>query len=460
MSDNLKLTDLYLRNLKPADKEYTRREKGGFGVRVHPSGKIIFFYLFRIDGQRRFFNLGTYKTKENPDGISLKEARDEYEIQRAKVKALKQGRADGSDPVEEKKAAQSKRETHRDAKTIKDLVLEYIEKHAQKFKRSWQEDERLLNREVIPAWGKLKAADITKRDVTLLLESIVDRGSPAMSNQVLKIIRKMFNFAIERDILQHTPCLGVKALAPNTKRERTLTEAEIKTLWDTLDSQDVSISDEIRRALKLILVTAQRPGEVSGMHTNEIEDRWWTIPAERAKNGKAHRVYLTDLALELIGNMEVTDDETGETKPKGYIFPSPRVEIDPETEKPIYKAIDPHALPVAVRRNLAWPITDKNGKPLYGKDGKPATENKLGVNQFTPHDLRRTAATFMAQMGYMDEVIDAVLNHSKQGVIKVYNLHKYDREKQIALESWSRKLETLVKGEAGGKVIPMRRSES
>lgn len=456
MTENLKLTDLYLRNLKPEGKEYTRREKGGFGVRVHPSGKITFFYLYRVDGQRRFLNLGAYKTKNNPNGVSLKEARDEYEIQRAKVKALKQGRADGSDPVEEMKAAKSGREAHRDEKSIKDLVQEYIEKHAQKFKRSWQEDERLLNREVIPVWGKRKAADITKRDVTLLLEGIVDRGSPAMSNQVLKIVRKMFNFAIERDILQNTPFLGVKALAPNIKRERTLAEAEIKTLWVALDSQEVAISDEIRRALKLILVTAQRPGEVSGMHTDEIEDRWWTIPAERAKNGKAHRVYLTDLALELIGaaieqakeNREIPTDQ----EYSGYVFPCPH--------KKKNQPIDSHALPVAVRRNLAWPITDAKGKPLYDKDGEPATENKLGVSQFTPHDLRRTAATFMAEMGYMDEVIDAVLNHSKQGVIKVYNLHKYDREKQMALEAWSRKLEALVKGEEGGKVIPITRGKA
>jgi len=109
------------------------------------------------------------------------------------------------------------------------------------------------------------------------LESIVERGSPAMSNQTLKIVRKMFNFAVERDILQHTPCTGVKALAPNNSRERTLNEAEIKALWANLDAG--IISDEIKRALKLILVTAQRPGEVIGMRAAEIDKRWWTIPS-------------------------------------------------------------------------------------------------------------------------------------------------------------------------------------
>jgi integrase len=424
------ITDMFVRNLKSSEKEYTRREKGGFGIRVHPSGRKVFFFLYRVDGQRRFLNLGDYP------GTSLKQAREDYEEAKAKVKALKAGRAEGVDPLEIRKTKQHEREERRKAPTIPDLVDEYIERHAKKFKRSWKDDERLLKKEIVSIWGNRKAEEIKKRDVILLLESIVDRGTPAMSNQVLKVCRKMFNFAVERDILQFTPFLGVKALAPNTSRERTLTEAEIKTLWNNLDY--VPMSDEIRHALKLVLVTAQRPGEVTGMHTREIEGRWWTIPAERAKNGREHRVYLTDTALELVGDIEG----------KGFVFPCPHQMKE--------QSIDSHALPVAVRRNVACPLTDKKGKPLYDADGKPATENRLGVEKFTPHDLRRTAATFMAGMGFMDEIIDAVLNHVKQGVIRTYNRHKYDKEKQQALEAWERKLNSII-FDIDSKVIPLRR---
>jgi integrase len=119
------------------------------------------------------------------------------------------------------------------------------------------------------------------------------------------------------------------------------------------------------------------------------------------------------------------------------------------------QAIDPHALAIAVHRNLAWPVTGKDGKPLYDKDGKPVTENRLGIDQFTPHDLRRTAATFMTEMGTMDEVIDAILNHVKQGVIKVYNEYRYDKEKQAALEAWETKLNSIITG-TKSKVVPMR----
>jgi len=441
--------DPTIRNMEIKAKPYDcmADKEPGFGVRVHPTGTMTFFYQYKIDGQRRFMTLGNYPK------MKLKEARELYQAELAKVKALRRGSADGVDPVLDKKRKQEQRIAEEAARsqllTVSELMGEYVERHAKKFKRSWREDERLLNKEVAAKWGKRKAADVTKRDVTLLLESIVDRGTPAMSNQVLKIVRKMFNFAVERDILKHTPCTGVKALAPNTRRERTLSESEIKTLWGSM--KGVGISDGIERALKLVLLTAQRPGEVARMHTNEIDGRWWTIPAERAKNGKEHRVYLTDAALELIGDLQVYDVETQGMKPKGYIFPSPH--------KNKMQAIDSHALSVAVRRNLAWPLTDADGNPLYKKDGKPATENRLKVDQFTPHDLRRTAATFMGGMGFMDEVIDAVLNHVKQGIIRTYNRHGYDKEKQQALEAWERKLNSIITG-AESKVIPIQRKSA
>jgi integrase len=248
----------------------------------------------------------------------------------------------------------------------------------------------------------------------------------------------MFNFAVERDILQHTPVTGVNALAPNTRRERTLSEAEIKNLWWSIDN--AAMSDEISRALKLVLVTAQRPGEVTGMRSREIEGRWWTIPEERAKNEHEHRVYLTDMALALIG--DTTDQD--------YVFPCPHEGKD--------QPISAHALPVAVRRNLAFQLTDKKGKPLYCRDGKPATENKLNVEKFTPHDLRRTAATFLGSMGYMDEIIDAILNHVKKGVIAIYNRHKYDNEKQAAMESWERKLLSIVTGKDPENMVSLLNS--
>lgn len=433
-SKNTMFTDTMIKKLKPEESKYIRSEGNGFTIRVMPSGCKTWLYLYSFDSKRREMNLGNY-----PD-VSLETARESFDTAKKKLK-------NGIDPLAEREQAADER---RRAPTVADLVDEYIKKYAMKFKRSWQEDERILKKEVLPFWGKRKAQDIKKRDVILLLEGIVERGSPGMANNTFKIIRKMLNYAVEKDILILSVALGVKLPAPSNARERVLSQDEIKLLWCNLDT--ASISDDIRRVIKLILITAQRPGEVIGMHTSEIDGNWWTIPVERSKNGKTHRVYLTALALDTITqsieHIKRVRNIPAEQEYCGFVFPCPH--------KNKYQSADRHAISRAIARNITWPLTDDKGKPLYTKEGKPATKNRLGVEHFTPHDLRRTAATFMAKAGEMDEVIDAVLNHAKQGIIKVYNQYRYDKEKQQALEAWERKLNSIITGKESN-VIPIGR---
>jgi integrase len=415
----MKFTEMAIRKMKPNGKKYYARAdlgngKNGFAICVYPSGAKSWFFIYTFEGKRYSMGLGNY-----PE-VGIAQAAEKFDEHWAVLKG-------GKNPA---MLEGQRKEERRKAPTVAGLAEEYLERHAKRFKKSWKEDERIIYFDIIPAWGNLKAADIRKRDVIALLEKIVERGSPSMANNTFRLIRKIFNYAVEKDILPYTPCDGIKEPSPKTARERVLTEEEIKTFWKNLDG--CYVSDDVQRALKLILVTGQRPGEVAGMHAREIEGRWWTIPSERAKNGRAHRVYLTDTALDLIGNIDS----------KSYVFPTPRK----ANEKPV----DAHALAVAVRRNLAFDTVDVKGKK--------SKVNRLGVEHFTPHDLRRTAATFMAQMGVMDEVIDSVLNHAKQGVIRVYNQYRYDREKQAALESWSRKLESMVK-DTESNVIPFRKGK-
>jgi len=425
----MKFSDKYIDNLKPQGKIVDIREGEGFGIRVTPGGVKTWFYIYRFEGKRRFLNLGHYPA------VSLADARIKY---RSALKLVEAGK----DPLS---LAGEEREERRKAPTVADLVDEYIEKHAKNNKKSWAEDKRCLEKEVLPLWGARKAKDITKRDVVLLLEGIVKRGSPVMANNTLEKVRKMFNFAVERDILEHTPCYGVKKPTKKEHKDRVLTATEVNIVWNSIET--AGISDEIRRVLKLILVTAQRPGEVVGMHSSEIDGHWWTIPADRAKNGKTHRVYLTDMALDLIGSLTVTNDNTGEITPKGYLFKMPHCD----------KPMESNAIAYAIRRNLAWELKDENGKMLFNEDGTPVTQNRMMVAKFTPHDFRRTAATGMGELRFPDEVIDAVLNHVKKGVVAIYNRHGYDLEKQQALETWERRLKSVISGTEGAKVIPMNR---
>ncbi len=413
----MKFTDKFIKSLLPEPAKYYKREANGFAVKVWPSGVKTWVFIYTFDGKRKEMKLGEYPA------VTLADARTGYS-------AAYELHKNGVDPGDVDRQQKVER---RLTPTVAELVTEYIERHAKVKKRSWAKDEAILNRDVIPAWGKRKAKEITKRDVNLVLEGIVDRGAPIMANNCFAVIRKMFNYAVEKDILQSTPCAGVKMPSEKKARERVLTESEIKTFWDNLPG--CAITPDLQRALKLILLTGQRPGEVSGMHIDEINGSWWTIPVERSKNKRAHRVHLTATALELIG------DTTG----KGYIFPTPH--------KGVERSIGDTALAVTVGRNLKFPMTDDKGQTLYTKDGKQATVNRIGVDQFTPHDLRRTAATVMSQLGEHYEVIDAILNHAKKGIIATYNLNRYDREKQQALESWERKLTAIITGKGKDNVV-------
>ncbi len=433
---------------KPESKKWIR-DGGGLALCLTPAKKGLwrhwyYIYVSPETSKKCYKPLGAY-----PD-MKLVDARKEAKALASSVTKKIDPKAQERREMEERLQADEDQRRAKEMEdktiTISKLIEEYIEKHAKPTKRGWKEDERILNKDALVVWGKRKANDIKKRDVVLLLEKIVDRGAPGSANNNFKIIRKMFRFAVQRDILEHSPCDGVVMPAPLNRGERVLSESEIKALWVNLDS--CHVSDDIKNALRLILLTGQRPGEVIGMHTSEIDDKWWTIPAERSKNKKAHRVFLTDTAVNLIGELKVLDKETKKMKPKGFIFPCPH------TKK--IQGIAVNALAHVVRRNMVVPVL-VNGKPVFDKKGDPVTENKLGVTDFTPHDLRRTAATFMSQIGFMDEVIDSVLNHTKQGIIRTYNLNKYDKEKQQALEAWERKLNSIINAIESAKVIPISR---
>jgi integrase len=400
-------TDKFIKGLKPESTKYYQREGEGFTVRVMPSGAKTWLLIYSFDGKRREMNLGSY-----PD-VKLATAREKHA-------AAKKLLNNGTDPGAVEREAKTARDR---TPFVADFVTEYIENHAKKHNKGWKEIERALNAGIVPKWGKRKITDIKRRDLVVLLDEI-EKRAPIMANRTLAYTRKLFSYAVKRDVLEVNPFMGMEAPAPSKVRERNLSFAEIKALWTNLDTS--KMSDNISRALKLLLVTGQRPGEVIGIHTSEIEGSWWTIPEERSKNKQAHRVFLTPLALEIIGGKE------------GYIFESPS---NPGESYEV--------------RTLTWAI----------KENLPHTpESKvidyLKIPHFVPHDLRRTVTSRMAEIGVFEDTIDRVQNHVsrvKSGVRKNYNHYAYDLEKQQALETWERKLTAITTGTEGGKVIAMRR---
>ena len=398
-----KLTDAGLRALKPKPHRYEVWDavNPGLGVRVTPKGTKSFIYVYHFDNHPRRLTLGRFP------GTALADARIEYS--RAKAELEK-----GTDPG--KKRVDS-RKSERAAPRISHLAEEYIEKWARPRKKSWREDQRLLNHDVLPVLGMKKAKDVTRRDIRLMLDRIVERGAPITANRAFAVTRKMFKFAISRDIVSSSPCEHVEAPARETSRDRVLSESEIRQFWTGLGSADLAMSDSIKTVLRLMLVTAQRKAEVVNARWAEfdLEGGWWTIPAERSQNGLPHRVPLASLAISILGKLREQSTESE------FLFPSP------QRNKPIRD----DAVSKAVRRNLA----------------------ALGLEDFTPHDLRRTAASHMASEGTNRLVIQKILNHVESGVTAVYDRHSYDPEKRQALVAWGRWLDALVSGKTVDNVI-------
>lgn len=440
----MKFTDKFVLNLKPKEKIYQVRENKGFGLRVLETGRKIWVFAYKYDGRKRLMNLGTY-----PD-LSLADARTAH----AKAYATLNDKDSPRDPQEQRdqkhEAERQERDDRRQHPTVRQLVEEYLTKHAMLKKTSWKEDERILNKDVIPVWGDRKTEDITRRDVLLLLDGMQGRGDGIKTN-TFKIVRRMFRFAVKQEIISTTPCYAFEKgeeLPRPVSKERNLTESEVKAFWIGLDK--CAISENIRSILKLILLTGQRPGEVCSMHSSDIDGKWWEFtPKETVitkETPRKQRIYLTDTALELIEPLTVLDKKTKEVKPRGYIFKCHTDNTRCTTERSVAYALRRNLLSHEVKSKTATWKKSLTKPKISKKPFVVADDKKLDIAKFTPHDLRRTCATLLSEMQFTDSIVDAVLAHLKKGEIRTYNKNKYDKEKQQAMQAWERKLISITTG--------------
>jgi integrase len=280
--------------------------------------------------------------------------------------------------------------------------------------RSTAERRRYLEGELMPALGSYKAKVVTRRNVRDLVGA-KQANAPVAARNLLAYVRAMFNWALERDLVETNPCAGIK-LATARKRSRVLNDEEIRAFWTGLD--DAEIRPLMRAALTLILVTGQRPGEVIGMTWDDIHGEVWVIPEHRHKTEDGQRVPLTPLALELVE--AVRNEQTRLAKRRGSA-----------SEHLFTKGVTPYtvnALSRAVKRN-AQILGNKYREPW---------------GHWTPHDLRRTVRTGLSALKIPEHIAERVIGHRPQGVVAVYDQHRYEPEKRAALEAWEQRLRRIV----------------
>jgi len=339
----------------------------------------------------------------------------------------------GVHPVEARRAAQAARP--KEADTFAAVADVFVERYARPNTRpiTAAETERIIERELKPAWGARPIHDIGRRDVIELLDRIVDRGAPIQANRTLAHMRRLFNWAREREIVAANPAAGLRKPTVEVQRDRTLSDNELRQFWSACGT----LGWPFGPMFKLLLLTAQRRSEVAGLRWSELRlaDRQWVIPRERAKNDREHVVHLADLTVEIIGALprfasaegkgatpDLVFTTTGESAASGFSKAKERV----------------HARMV---------------ERLRGELAEDCEEAAIG--EWTLHDLRRTATTGMARLNIAPHVVDRILNHvsgSIRGVAAVYNRHAYLDERKAALDGWSHYVEGLVRPGLGNVI--------
>jgi len=397
---NKKLTYTFVSNLKPPEKgkrdEHYDSVVKGLLVRVTHTGHKSFIYRYGDEGTR--YTIGSFSD------MTIADARD-------KARDLKERVRQGYDPQAEKIA---RRNRPKDL-TVKDMAEIFKKKHLPSLKKSTSDDyTRRIDNFIKPPLGRMRINDVKRHHVIEVLEEIAETGSdgtgsPIQSNRVRAIMSSMFNFGINRGIADHNPVQLVKPLGKENKRKRVYTESEIRTIWNVFDELD----DPFRSLFKMLLICGQRSGETRLMRWDEItEDMTWIIPAEKTKAGREQHLPLPDLALSVLDGIKPL------TGASAYVFESP------------------------VKRNepVAW---------LQKISGNVRKATK--INDFRLHDLRRTAASYMAELGVDRTVLGKVLNHKglagDDQVTAIYDRHEYIQEKRNALARWNHVLTEILTGE-------------
>jgi integrase len=382
MSTNGKFTDLKIKNLPAKDKQYELFDPtlANFGIRISPGGTKSFVLYYYLGRKKSRLTLGRY-----PD-LSLSDAREMARTAQKRIAA-------GQDPHADKLRDRDQHHTT----VFSSVVARYIENYAKVFTQSSVATQRILNNDFGSHWAKLQIGAIDKKMVLKRLEEIRKRQGPSAANHGFTALRAFFNWCLAQDILSETPCRSLKKPAPENSRDRVLNDDEIASVWSGTEKMGYPFGPFVQ----LLILTGQRRNEVAKLRWSELDfdQNIWLQRDNKSK--RAHVVPLSPQAVSVLKRLPRLSDE--------FVFPA-------------------RGSDRAISGFSKW---------------KKKLDHLSRTNDWTLHDLRRTCATKLAQLGVEPHVTEFVLNHSSRmmtGVASVYNRHAYIDEKRQALEQWANHL--------------------
>jgi len=384
------LTPIGIEKLKPQQRrvEVPDPAVSGLYLVIQPSGVKSFALRYRHLGKTRKLTLGRYPK------ISLGEARTAAREALGHIER-------GNDP----------QKLHVAPDTFETAFTEFLDRYVSQNKSRY-EVERQFKHDLLPAFGRSLISEISKKDVIHLIDAVADRGAKIMANRLLATLKKFFSWAVSRDLIHENPCLNLKLPSKETPRERILGHDEIRLFWHAAANLGSAsdLSNAYERYFKFLLLCGQRRTEVAQMRWCEIDGEIWNIPAARSKNARSHTVPLTRQMKEVIGSNKQNAEAVVSNRGK-------------------------HAI-----NNISRAVTQLKKCMLQQADNRR-------LDEWKPHDLRRTVASEMARVGIYQEVIEKIQNRSGGklgGVAGVYNRYNYAPEKLQAMERWHVELMKII----------------
>ena len=398
------LTDTALKNFKPKSAQYKVADRDGMYVTVSPAGTVTFRYDYRLNGRRETLTIGRY----GPDGLSLARARERCLEARRAV-------ADGRSPSQEK---QRQKRRLAEAKTFGEFTVRWAaEARMADSTRSMRKS--ILDRDILPVFQNRLLTEITADDLRDLCNKVKGRGAPATAIHVRDIVKQVFGFAILHGEKVANPAddVGPSSIATFVPKDRALSPSEIRIALSQMEY--VASYPTIKLGLRLILLTLVRKSELIHATWDEVnfEKALWSIPKERMKASKAHNVYLSQQALDIMIALRTC---AGGSR---YLIPS-RYDAD-------------KCMSNATLNRVTQLIVER------------AKANKLPLEPFTVHDLRRTGSTILNELGFNSDWIEKCLAHedgrSSRGV---YNKAEYAEQRRHMLQEWADMIDAWVAGES------------